>query len=260
MSKRIEVRGRPVGGGKLPLVCTPLVGANRDALLAEAREVASKRPDVVEWRVDFFEPIGRTGEVIDAGRELKAIFGDVPLLFTRRSTKEGGRPIPIDEPRLLELYDAICASGCIDLIDYELSNEPADVQHVRAQAHRNGVGLVLSFHDFDETPSADALVEKFMAMQGAGADVAKVAVMPKSREDVLTLLSATHQADQSLHIPLISMSMGPLGVLSRICGWMFGSALTFAVGMGSSAPGQIPLDELRGAVDILRKAVGASAD
>ncbi len=84
----------------------------------------------------------------------------------------------------------------------------------------------------------------------------KVAVMPRTREDVLTLLAATWQASQALEIPLISMSMGPMGAVSRIVGGVYGSALTFAVGKSSSAPGQIPIDDLRAALAIVGRAAG----
>ena len=55
--KTFTVRGRTFGG-ETPVICTPLVGKTRDAVLAEAATVIAKRPDVIEWRVDFFEAIG----------------------------------------------------------------------------------------------------------------------------------------------------------------------------------------------------------
>ncbi len=72
--------------------------------------------------------------------------------------------------------------------------------------------------------------------------------MPKGPLDVLTLLRATYDASQSLPLPLISMSMGPYGSLSRMVGFVYGSALTWAVGKSSSAPGQIPIEDLRAAL------------
>jgi 3-dehydroquinate dehydratase I len=113
---------------------------------------------------------------------------------------------------------------------------------------------VLSFHDFNATPTAEALLAHFAQAQSLGADVAKVAVMPRSTDDVLTLLSATERASRSLSIPVVSMSMGPLGAVTRACGWTFGSAMTFAVGEGSSAPGQMPIEDIRQAIDILQRA------
>jgi 3-dehydroquinate dehydratase-1 len=88
-----------------------------------------------------------------------------------------------------------------------------------------------------------------------GADVAKVAVMPRNLDDVLTLLTATHEASKKLRIPLVSMSMGPLGSLTRLFGWAFGSALTFAVGASSSAPGQVPVEDLNTVLAILQRSM-----
>jgi len=79
--------------------------------------------------------------------------------------------------------------------------------------------------------------------------------MPRNEQDVLTLLAATDRARQSIDIPLISMSMGGVGSLSRMIGWVYGSAATFAVGKSSSAPGQISIEDLRTVLAIVRKAV-----
>jgi 3-dehydroquinate dehydratase I len=256
-TKRIELAGQAIAGGKLPLVCAPLVGATRDALLEEAAVVAAKAPDVVEWRVDFFRAIAAAEEVVATARDLKRIVGERPLLFTRRSAAEGGRAVAIPEAQVVDLYAAVCAARCVDLVDYELGNPAASLARVREASRAEGIALVASFHDFAGTPPAEVLREKLAAMERAGADVAKVAVMPRGLDDVLTLLAATLQADRELRIPVITMAMGPEGALTRVAGWMFGSTLTFAVGRGSSAPGQIAIDELRAAVDILKRALGA---
>jgi 3-dehydroquinate dehydratase-1 len=68
--------------------------------------------------------------------------------------------------------------------------------------------------------------------------------MPRDRADVLTLLEATAIAEAKARIPLISMSMGPLGVATRMVGGVFGSSLSFAIGEGASAPGQMPIADL----------------
>ena len=79
--------------------------------------------------------------------------------------------------------------------------------------------------------------------------------MPQSDRDVLELLAATSRARETLDLPLISMSMGGIGSISRIMGWIYGSAATFAVGKSSSAPGQIAIEELRTTLAIVRQAV-----
>jgi 3-dehydroquinate dehydratase-1 len=127
---------------------------------------------------------------------------------------------------------------------------------VREASRRHGVGLVCSYHDFECTPPMDALAAQFRRAQELGGDVAKVSVMARGAEDALTLLAATLQASQTLELPLIGVSMGPHGALSRMVGFAFGSALTFGVAAGSSAPGQMPIGELRAAIEIARKALG----
>ncbi len=82
--------------------------------------------------------------------------------------------------------------------------------------------------------------------------------MPRDRADVLTLLSATATAEAKARIPLISMSMGPLGAVTRMIGGVFGSSLSFAVGEGSSAPGQMPIADLVSVFDALARARGGS--
>jgi 3-dehydroquinate dehydratase I len=160
---------------------------------------------------------------------------------------------------VVALYRAVCDGGHVDLVDFEMGNDPAHVAAVREAARSAGLQLVLSFHDFNATPAAEALLARFAQAQSLGADVAKVAVMPRSTEDVLTLLSATERACHSLSIPVVSMSMGPLGAVTRACGWTFGSAMTFAVGEGSSAPGQMPIEDIRQAIDILQRAQSSSS-
>ena len=118
------------------------------------------------------------------------------------------------------------------------------------------IRLILSYHNFGYTPGADFLVQRFLEAERLGADVAKVAVMPRDRRDVLTLLAATEEADGKARIPLISMSMGPLGSVTRMIGGVFGSSLSFAVGEGSSAPGQIPIADLKAVYDVICRARG----
>jgi len=253
--KVIDVRGRKLGG-ETPLICTPLVGRTRGRVLAEAASVVAKRPDVIEWRVDFFDGIGDTAAVLDTGRALRAAAGDTPIIFTRRSIKEGGEPIAIGDEEVVRLYDAVGASGLVDFLDFEMSNDAGQVKSVRESARRHGTRVILSYHNFGYTPGLDFLVQRFLEAERLGGDVAKVAVMPRDRADVLTLFAATSQAEAKARIPLISMSMGPLGSVTRMIGGVFGSALSFAVGEGSSAPGQIPIADLNVVFAVLRRARG----
>ena len=257
-AKPIELHGQPVAGGKFPLICTPLVGRTRELILGEVDAVLAKKPDVLEWRVDFFDGIANAADVVSVAGAIKTLTGGVPLLFTRRSIHEGGEKIALSEEQVLALYQAVCASGQIDLIDFEMGNDPVHIAQVREAARANDIKLILSFHNFSFTPSLEILSQRFLQADELGADIAKVAVMPRNLEDVLTLLSATLAASQKLRIPLISMSMGPYGSLTRLFGWTFGSALTFAVGASSSAPGQVPIEDLNTVLTIVQKSIAGA--
>jgi 3-dehydroquinate dehydratase-1 len=247
----ISVRSRAL---PYPAVCAPLVARTAQALVAECAVVAAKQPDLIEWRVDFFDAIGDADRVVDAAKRLREVAGGLPILFTRRHRREGGGAIAIGENEVVALYRTVCASGAVDLVDFEMDNDAAHVAAVREWSRAAGIALVLSFHDFGGTPSVEAIVRRFEQAQLLGADVAKVAVMPRSQQDVLALLSATAQAAARAKIPLVSMAMGPLGAVTRAAGWTFGSAMTFAVGASSSAPGQMPIEDVRAVVAALKRA------
>ncbi|MCC7198074.1 MAG: type I 3-dehydroquinate dehydratase [Gammaproteobacteria bacterium] len=257
LTKPLEARGRVIGEGREPLICTPLVASTRQALALELAEVQSLRPDLIEWRADFFERIADTAEVLDLARQLRSDAGDIPLLFTVRSHREGGQHIPLDDGEVASLYEAVCKSRAVDFVDFEMSAPAAQIALVRAACRGSGTRLVLSFHDFQSTPTAGELFAKFRHAQDLGGDAAKVAVMPATPEDVLTLLAATQKASRELGIPLISISMGAHGALSRVAGWMFGSSVTFAAGQGVSAPGQVPVEDLRAVLAVLQGALAS---
>ena len=254
-AKVIDIKGRKLGGDT-PLICTPLVGRTRERVLAEAASVTAKKPDVVEWRVDFFERIGDTAAVLETGKALRAAVGDTPVIFTRRSIREGGEAIPLDDEGVVRLYDAVGASGLVDFLDFEMGNDAGHVKGVIDAARKQGARVILSYHNFGYTPGRDFLVQRFLEAERLGGDVAKVAVMPRDRMDVLTLLAATAEADAKAKIPLISMSMGPLGAVTRMVGGAFGSSLSFAVGEAASAPGQIPIADLEAVYAVIRRARG----
>lgn len=250
----LYVRGRPLADGRLPAVCAPLVAGTRSDLVAETRAVAAKSPDLLEWRVDFFGAIADPTSVLAAAAAVRDAANGIPILFTRRAQREGGQPIPLDEDHVVGMYAAVIASGNVDLVDYEMDNDALSLARVRDLAHDVGLPLVLSFHDFQRTPSAEQLAARFTQAHALRGDVAKVAVMPQCVQDVHRLLGATLDASGRLPIPVISMAMGGLGAVTRLCGGVYGSALTFAVGAAASAPGQMPIEDVQSALAVLKRA------
>ncbi len=253
--KRIQVGRKIIGRGDRPLLCTPLVGRTRAAVLEEMAGVVPKQPDLIEWRVDFFESKGDVTAVIDLAREIKAAAGRIPIIFACRMLDEGGGASPLNDSDILKLFVAACASRCVDAIDYEMSNPAFNVTMLRQASREAGVTMIMSYHNHQFTPDGAEIAEKFVDAERLGADVAKVIVMPNGSEDVLALLDATLKASRKCRIPLVSMSMGGVGSLSRVFGWMYGSAVTFAAGMNSSAPGQMSIEELRPVLATVHHAV-----
>jgi len=246
--KSLVLRGREMVAGKPPLICVPLIGATGDALRAELAAILPAEPDLIEWRADFFAALVDTAKVIEVAQELRRDAGNIPVIFTCRAAHEGGERHALSEIGAVGLYELICASGAVDVIDFEMSHAPERIVRLRAASQLRGVAMILSFHDFQATPDKALLLAKIAEAERLGANVAKIAVMPNSPADVETLLAATREASQSASIPLIAMSMGELGLRSRIEGWKYGSVLTFASGKGASAPGQIAIERLRAAI------------
>lgn len=255
-TRQLVARGHVVGGGREPLVCVPLVGRGADEILEAARLATESGADLVEWRADYFDDVADRAAVVAMARGIRETIAGMPLIFTLRSEGEGGQPVSLTATDFAGHCAAVCEAAIADFVDVEMSTAPENLETVKAAARANGVGLILSHHDFGKTPDAATLFELFSRAERLGGDVAKVAVMPNNPDDVLTLLTATRRARRELHIPLIGISMGDYGIVTRVTGWLFGSSVTFAAGEGSSAPGQMPVGDLNRVLGVLRRSVG----
>lgn len=244
-----------INGKKAPYICTPLVGKNKEEIMKELEIILPKKPDLIEWRVDFLEEISDLDYVLSTAEAISAI-SNLPLLFTIRSEKEGGEKVSLSEEEKVFLLSEVCKSAAVDFIDFEVSNDPGHIKGLREVSKENGKKLVLSYHNFEFTPDNSEIMKRLFMAEFYGADIAKAAVMPKSKEDVLRLLALTKEADDSLGIPVITMSMGSLGGLSRIVGWTYGSIVTFGLGVQGSAPGQIPIDKLKQMIELTQESLG----
>jgi len=208
-------------------------------------------PDLLEWRIDAYAHAQDIDDSLDTLAELRKQIHDTPLIFTCRIHSEGGLNNLASDQRRFLFTDAI-KTGNLDIVDVELCNEADFIQPILATARKFGVRVILSYHNFETTPGEAFILETLLKAQDLGADIAKVAVMPKKYQDVLRLLRATLKArEQDLKIPAITISMGSQGRLSRIAGGLFGSDITFACDNSPSAPGQIPIEELRQAMAAL---------
>lgn len=254
MSNVVEVRNIKIGEG-IPKICVPMVGKTKEELLKEARDLEGLKFDVVEWRVDFYEHVTDINEVKEVLSQIRSILKDTPILFTFRSKKEGGEK-EISLKYYLELNCEIANTKEVDLIDVELFTCDEFVKEIIQTAHKNNVKIVMSNHDFFKTPSKEEIVNRLSKMRELNADLPKIAVMPQSEGDVLTLLCATNEMKEKYpDTPIITMSMSGKGLISRLAGEIFGSALTFGAAKKASAPGQINVEDLYSVLHLLHKSI-----
>lgn len=250
----VEVRNIKIGEG-IPKICVPIVGITKDEIISEAKTFDSIPVDVVEWRVDWFEGVFDVEKVIDVLADLRAALKDTPILFTFRTSKEGGEKA-VEPAAYAELNKAAAATGNVDLVDVEAFTGDEIVKDIIEEVHKCGVKVVASNHDFDKTPEKDDIVGRLRKMQDLGADIPKIAVMPQNKRDVLTLLAATEEMNREYaDRPIITMSMAGNGVISRLCGEVFGSALTFGAAKKASAPGQMGVEDLNTVLHLLHKSL-----
>ena len=278
------------GSGELPAVAVSLTGPTAARARIQARRAIEAGADVLELRVDLLEEadalvafaeasgaespapdpmvvVTAAAQVLECLRRMVDVVDGVPLLLTCRTATEGGRA-HLDDAG----YGAVLGAVLDDLSTWAPERRPAaidvEVQRgclpgVSEQAHGLGIDVVASFHDFEATPVDDVLEEVLVRMADEGADLAKIAVWPTGAADVARLLgvcaraAADPEEGTGLGVPVAAMSMGALGVVSRVAP-AFGSALTFAVvpdeqgETQASAPGQMPIQDVRRCLELLR--------
>lgn len=258
MEKRtVKWRNVTLGAGR-PAVCVPVMGRDEAALGAFARSAAEAGADVIELRADSFCSMPTAQQAAAMCRAVRRAAPGMPILFTLRTARDGGAGLADGEAYEMLMRELARLSNrepLLDALDCELSVGEDAFARIARHAHEAGISVVGSGHDFARTPACGEIVRRLARMEALGADVCKIAVMPQMREDVLTLMQAAMEADGALRAPVIAISMGPLGVLTRVGGEAFGSCLTFGTAGKASAPGQLDARALRGALELVHSAL-----
>lgn len=244
--KICQVRQLAIGEGK-PKICVPVVETTTEKIIQQIQEL--QNCDLIELRIDFYENIHDLKQVHELLLQVRQQT-NLPLLLTYRSLKEGGH-IQLSDQEYLSLVQTACQSGCIDIVDIELESGNMLVYQLVEIAHQNHVKVLMSYHDFEKTPAVMEMKERLEKMEIMGADICKIAVMPFSYKDVIQLLNTTMEMSQRLTRPLVTMSMGKIGKITRIVGELVGSSITFASVGQSSAPGQLTLEDMQTLLEVI---------
>lgn len=227
-----------------PKICAPLCGTSMDEVLWEIRSLKEKPVDLLEWRGDYFNE-----DILCALPELRKAAEDMPLMFTFRTKKEGGARDCSDYRRLLM---AVMDSRKAQLIDIELTSGDETVKLLTAKAKEMGMVSVVSAHFFEHTPPLEDMLKLYEKMEALGGDIPKLAAMPRDFGDVLKLMEASYTTVKE-NSPIIAISMGAAGGVSRLCPGQIGSAISFAAGKLASAPGQLKAELVRQVLDSTAK-------
>lgn len=247
----LMIKKKTMGSGR-PLICVPVMEEQTEKILEEIAYLGKSRADMIEWRVDAFahyDDCNAVREVLAGVAKLQ--LGQI-FLYTFRTKKQGGLA-QVSGEQLEDLHDLAAESGCVDLVDLEYFEEERPHHRIR-QLKKQGLCVVASHHDFWQTPESGVMQTLLEQMYEGGADIVKLAVMPQCEEDVLSLLGVTARFHaQHPDTPVITMSMGRLGSISRLCGETFGSCVTFGSHEKPSAPGQYQMDRLAAVLDVIHE-------
>jgi 3-dehydroquinate dehydratase-1 len=219
-----------------------------------SKKAAEMGADILEIRLDL---LGIKDPEIAAATIRKIKYETrLPVIVTNRSRVEGGKWEGTETERIGLIIDLLSLKGerdsTPDIIDVELSTDRKERENAIKSAKNLGKTIIISSHEFSKTPSFQEMKTTLEKAFLAGADIAKLAVMPHSMKEVLNLLEVTLDAKEAGRA-VCTIAMGKLGKHTRVIAPSYGSILTYASvesGM-SAAPGQLPVDELRKIMELL---------
>ena len=247
----IIVKGKYING-KPPIICVPVTERGFADIISEINKLVQNGVSMIEWRADYFEELSDADRVRSLLNNLREVTKDVLFLVTVRSKKEGGLA-DLSYEEISRLLCQISEAHVADFIDVEYFTIDKPDECIKT-LQTNGALVISSVHDFNETKRADVLEEQLYAMKSADPDMVKLAVYPKNFFDVLTLMEVSKVfSEKNPDTPLISVSMGDTGLLSRIAGELTGSVITFGTEGAASAPGQIPRGDLEKILGLIHK-------
>ncbi len=191
--------------------------------------------DLLELRIDLLDVEAR--KILP---ELKRL--GLPLIITNRMKQEGGAWKGSEAQRIQKLLSLLPFA---DAVDIELCAEKRDDVIEKVKSLEKTV--IISTHDFQRTPGYDVMMGIINESFEAGADIAKLAVMPHSFEDTLRLLEVTLHSKGAV----CTIALGDIGMHSRVIAPLYGSVMTYGYVDTPTAPGQFRVDELKGILKIL---------
>ena len=241
MGKIVKIRNLEIGQGR-PKICALIIGDTREEILELAEKSNEVGCDMVEFRADHYEHVLEMDQIRSLAAEVRAT-ARKPMIFTFRRYEEGGK-VKTSLKYYTDLLKMVAMNGFAEIVDVEMSAVEDDGSLI-PMLKELGSHIILSRHNFDSTPTQPEILNTFLNMGKMGADIIKVAYMPNSKRDVLNLINATEEMTSNYSgCPVVAISMGHLGMITRILGEFIESAISFASITKASAPGQVNIENL----------------
>ncbi|MDD6292932.1 MAG: type I 3-dehydroquinate dehydratase [Eubacteriales bacterium] len=240
--KKLHIGNIVIGEG-LPKICVPIVAKDIDEVRNQAVKIVDSSADLVEFRIDFLDKSRDIENILNGLKVIKDITNKCVIVTFRTGFEGGNEEISRDEYE--KLIIDILENENVDIIDVEMFTDDEAVERIVNAAHSRNAKVIMSNHDFQKTPDSEEIIKRLEKMESLRADIAKIAVMPKDKSDVNRLIYATVTSDKRLAIPVVTMSMGEDGKISRLIGEISGSTITFGTVGKASAPGQVESGELK---------------
>ncbi len=249
----MNIKNLPLGAGR-PKICVPLTSSTLEALEKECEGLVAVPFDLLEWRIDYLladENFSYETDLPKAYAIIRKHYKDTVILTTLRTKSQGGS-YALTDNTYADILHFLLENRLTDLLDIEEDHEGLPVGALISKAQEMEIPVLMSYHKFSGPLSLDELTTIYRHMKSEGADVLKIAVMPKAPKDTAALmLAAATMREEFQGTPVIAIGMGALGQLTRIAGNDLGGPLTFAAGEKASAPGQLAAREAKGVLELL---------
>ncbi len=216
----------------IPIIATTIEQAKMDYVRLSACA------DIVELRLDNIAGITAEGLA-----DILSVKGKTPICVTNRSEEEGGKFIGPESVRVGLLETAMDLG--VEYIDIELASGPNVIKRF-VEKKNDTQSLIISYHNFTQTPHFSVLEKVFKRQMDAGATIGKIATFATTPQDNIQIFKLIEVA-VGLQQPIIAICMGKLGQISRVAAPYLGSYWTFACEAEGkeSAPGQVDHKTMR---------------
>lgn len=218
-----------------PLICIPLLGASFIDMYEQYDMLDHEHFDLIEIRIDYYKNLNDRNALMNFIEKCRELEISKPIIMTYRSIEEGGLG-NLNNEDYESLIQYLCTVDYVDYIDIEYGHPSFNKLVKECKEHKQ---IVASKHYFKSTPPIEDNIDVLTSMDALGVTIAKIAMMPQNNDDVLSILQLASHGNKVCNCNIVVIGMGKIGITTRLMAGQFGSLITFASGVNSSAPGQI---------------------